>query len=97
MLLFYYWVLCSVKSTEISNIEGGFGVGLRSKMDVLDYINQFDKGKNGIEVMKRAKFYYKHVIFGSRWIAILCTLHHTFARGRSRNGSISSLVAQAKR
>ncbi len=103
--------------TEIADIEGvDLVLGSDQKMDVLSYINQFDKGKNGIEGNEKGEVFitktnhikrftpscssddrtrhFLKVQDGCDYYCTYCTI--PFARGRSRNGSISSLVAQAK-
>ena len=106
-----------LKPTEIAEIEGvDMVLGSDQKMDVLDYISQFDKSKNGgdgndmgeVFVTKtnqireftpscsaddRTRHFLK-VQAGCDYYCTYCTI--PFARGRSRNGSISSLVAQAQ-
>ena len=106
-----------LKPTEIAEIEGvDMVLGSDQKMDVLDYISQFDKSKNGgdgndmgeVFVTKtnqireftpscsaddRTRHFLK-VQDGCDYYCTYCTI--PFARGRSRNGSISSLVAQAQ-
>ena len=106
-----------LKPTEIAEIEGvDMVLGSDQKMDVLDYISQFDKSKNGgngndmgeVFVTKtnqireftpscsaddRTRHFLK-VQDGCDYYCTYCTI--PFARGRSRNGSINSLVAQAQ-
>ncbi len=107
-----------LKPTEIADIEGvDIVLGSDQKMDVLDYINQFDKSTNSVvdnsdddnifvtktnQIRKftpscsaddRTRHFLK-VQDGCDYYCTYCTI--PFARGRSRNGSISSLVAQAQ-
>ena len=106
-----------LKPTEIANIEGvDLVLGSDQKMDVLDYISQFDKHKDGngshekgevfiTKLNQIKKFtpscsaddrtrHFLKVQDGCDYYCTYCTI--PFARGRSRNGSISSLVAQAQ-
>lgn len=106
-----------LKPAEIADIEGvDLVLGSDQKMDVLDYISQFDNIKNGdgdhdkgevfvtklnqikkfipsCSVDDRTRHFLK-VQDGCDYYCTYCTI--PFARGRSRNGSISSLVAQAQ-
>lgn len=99
-----------LKPTEIADIEGvDMVLGSDQKLDVLSYLNQFDKTKksevfitktNQIKTFvpscsadDRTRHFLK-VQDGCDYYCTFCTI--PFARGRSRNGSISSLVAQAQ-
>lgn len=99
-----------LKPDEISDIEGvDMVLGSDQKMDVLSYLNQFDKNnKSEVFVTKtnqiktfipscsaddRTRHFLK-VQDGCDYYCTYCTI--PFARGRSRNGTISSLVAQAE-
>ena len=106
-----------LKPAEIADIEGvDLVLGSDQKMDVLDYISQFDNIKNGdgdhdkgevfvTKLNQIKKFipscsaddrtrHFLKVQDGCDYYCTYCTI--PFARGRSRNGSISSLVAQAQ-
>ena len=106
-----------LKPAEIADIEGvDLVLGSDQKMDVLDYISQFDNNKNGdgdhdkgevfvTKLNQIKKFipscsaddrtrHFLKVQDGCDYYCTYCTI--PFARGRSRNGSISSLVAQAQ-
>lgn len=100
-----------LKPDEIANIEGvDLVLGSDQKMDVLNYISQHQKnGKEGdvfttkLNQIKefapscssddRTRHFLK-VQDGCDYYCTFCTI--PFARGRSRNGTISSLVQQAK-
>ena len=95
---------------EIANIEGvDMVLGSDQKMDVLSYLNQFSKReKSEVVITKtnqiktfipscsaddRTRHFLK-VQDGCDYYCTYCTI--PFARGRSRNGTIASLVAQAE-
>ncbi len=103
--------------TEIAEIEGvDLVLGSDQKMDVLSYINQFNKNKNDDDSHDKGEVFvtklnqikkfipscsaddrtrhFLKVQDGCDYYCTYCTI--PFARGRSRNGSISSLVAQAQ-
>ena len=99
-----------LKSTEIADIEGvDIVLGSNQKLDVLSYLNQFDKNSESeVFVTKtnqiktfvpscsaddRTRHFLK-VQDGCDYYCTYCTI--PFARGRSRNGTISSLFAQAQ-
>lgn len=99
-----------LKPTDIADIEGvDLVLGSDQKMDVLDYINNYNKGdESHVFVTKtnqiktfapscsdddRTRHFLK-VQDGCDYYCTFCTI--PFARGRSRNGSIKSLVNQAK-
>ena len=105
-----------LKPTEIADIEGvDMVLGSDQKMDVLSYINNFNKkdeiqngNKDNVFVTKtnqiktftpscsaddRTRHFLK-VQDGCDYYCTYCTI--PFARGRSRNGTINSLVAQAQ-
>lgn len=106
-----------LKPAEIADIEGvDMVLGSDQKLDVLSYINQFDKNKNSEEGLDKSEVFvtktnqitafipscsaddrtrhFLKVQDGCDYYCTYCTI--PFARGRSRNGSISSLVAQAQ-
>ena len=106
-----------LKPAEIADIEGvDLVLGSNQKMDVLDYISQFNKHENGNREHEKGEVFvtklnqikeftpscsaddrtrhFLKVQDGCDYYCTYCTI--PFARGRSRNGSISSLVAQAK-
>ncbi|NLZ95396.1 MAG: tRNA (N(6)-L-threonylcarbamoyladenosine(37)-C(2))-methylthiotransferase MtaB [Bacteroidales bacterium] len=103
-----------LKPAEIADIEGvDLVLGSDQKMDVLTYIDQFDKNGDGAlakgdvfvtKLNQIKKFthscsaddrtrHFLKVQDGCDYYCTFCTI--PFARGRSRNGSISSLVEQA--
>ena len=99
-----------LKPTEITDIEGvDMVLGSDQKLDVLSFLNQYSKkDKSEVFVTKtnqiktfvpscsaddRTRHFLK-VQDGCDYYCTYCTI--PFARGRSRNGSISSLVAQAQ-
>ncbi|HKM45465.1 MAG TPA: tRNA (N(6)-L-threonylcarbamoyladenosine(37)-C(2))-methylthiotransferase MtaB, partial [Dysgonamonadaceae bacterium] len=99
-----------LKPNEISDIEGvDMVLGSDQKMDVLSFLNQHSKKNKGeVFVTKtnqiktfvpscsaddRTRHFLK-VQDGCDYYCTYCTI--PFARGRSRNGSISSLVEQAQ-
>ena len=99
-----------LKPNEISDIEGvDMVLGSDQKMDVLSFLNQHSKKNKGeVFVTKtnqiktfvpscsaddRTRHFLK-VQDGCDYYCTYCTI--PFARGRSRNGTISSLVAQAR-
>jgi threonylcarbamoyladenosine tRNA methylthiotransferase MtaB len=106
-----------LKPTEIADIEGvDMVLGSDQKLDVLSYINQFDKNKNSEEGPEKGEVFvtktnqitafipscsaddrtrhFLKVQDGCDYYCTYCTI--PFARGRSRNGTIISLVAQAQ-
>ncbi|MDD4245624.1 MAG: tRNA (N(6)-L-threonylcarbamoyladenosine(37)-C(2))-methylthiotransferase MtaB [Dysgonamonadaceae bacterium] len=99
-----------LKPTEIADIQGvDMVLGSDQKLDVLSYLNQFSKKeKSEVIITKtnqiknfipscsaddRTRHFLK-VQDGCDYYCTYCTI--PFARGRSRNGSIASLVAQAE-
>ncbi|MFA6862517.1 MAG: tRNA (N(6)-L-threonylcarbamoyladenosine(37)-C(2))-methylthiotransferase MtaB [Dysgonamonadaceae bacterium] len=99
-----------LKPTEIADIQGvDMVLGSNQKLDVLSYLNQFSKKeKSEVIITKtnqiknfipscsaddRTRHFLK-VQDGCDYYCTYCTI--PFARGRSRNGSIASLVAQAE-
>lgn len=99
-----------LKPTEIADIEGvDMVLGSDQKLDVLSFLNQYSKNdKSEVFVTKtnqiktfvpscsaddRTRHFLK-VQDGCDYYCTYCTI--PFARGRSRNGTISSLVAQAR-
>lgn len=99
-----------LKPTEIAGIEGvDMVLGSDQKLDVLSYLNQFSKKeKSEVIITKtnqiknfvpscsaddRTRHFLK-VQDGCDYYCTYCTI--PFARGRSRNGSIDSLVVQAE-
>lgn len=100
-----------LKPTEIADIEGvDMVLGSDQKLDVLDYLNQIGEKRSRGEVIitktnKIKKFtpscssddrtrHFLKVQDGCDYYCTYCTI--PFARGRSRNGTINSLVEQAK-
>lgn len=98
-----------LKPTDISKIEGvDMVLGSEQKKDLLHYLGELHKREKGeayISEMKdirsfvsscsrgdRTRFFLK-VQDGCDYFCSYCTI--PFARGRSRNGSIASLVEQA--
>jgi len=99
-----------LKPTEIADIQGvDMVLGSNQKLDVLSYLNQFSKKeKSEVIITKtnqiknfvpscsaddRTRHFLK-VQDGCDYYCTYCTI--PFARGRSRNGSIDSLVVQAE-
>lgn len=99
-----------LKPAEIADIEGvDMVLGSDQKLDVLSFLNKYNKkDKSEVFVTKtnhiktfvpscsaddRTRHFLK-VQDGCDYYCTYCTI--PFARGRSRNGSISSLVAQAQ-
>ena len=99
-----------LKPTDIANIEGvDLVLGSEQKLDVIAYLDELkkkDKGQihttktNQIKVFvpscsqdDRTRYFLK-VQDGCDYYCTFCTI--PFARGRSRNGTIESLVNQAK-
>ena len=99
-----------LKPAEIADIEGvDMVLGSDQKLDVLSFLSEHNKkDKSEVFVTKtnqiktfvpscsaddRTRHFLK-VQYGCDYYCTYCTI--PFARGRSRNGSISSLVAQAQ-
>ena len=99
-----------LKPDEIANIEGvDLVLGANEKYSILDYLNKLDDSKTGeihrAEIAKvkefkpscsrddRTRFFLK-VQDGCDYFCTYCTI--PFARGRSRNASISETVNMAK-
>jgi len=99
-----------LKPEEISDIEGvDLVLGAEQKMDILQYLDNLNKKENGAIIASsskdirtfnpscstddRTRHFFK-VLDGCDYFCSYCTI--PFARGRSRNGSIESLVKQAQ-
>ena len=100
-----------LKPEEVSTIEGvDLIVGAEHKMNLLQYVDQLDKRTNAAHIITtplkdirtfspscsaddRTRHFLK-VQDGCDYFCSFCTI--PFARGRSRNGSIASLVEQAQ-
>ena len=99
-----------LKPDEIANIDGvDLVLGANEKYSILDYLNKLDDSKTGeihrAEIAKvkefkpscsrddRTRFFLK-VQDGCDYFCTYCTI--PFARGRSRNASISETVNMAK-
>ena len=100
-----------LKPEEVAHIEGvDLVVGAEHKLDLLSYIDSFEKRPEGGAVVASATKdirtfapscsaddrtrHFLKVQDGCDYFCSYCTI--PFARGRSRNGSIVSLVAQAE-
>ncbi|MCF2604555.1 tRNA (N(6)-L-threonylcarbamoyladenosine(37)-C(2))-methylthiotransferase MtaB [Parabacteroides distasonis] len=100
-----------LKPEEVAHIEGvDLVVGAEHKLDLLSYIDSFEKRPEGGAVVASATKdirtfapscsaddrtrHFLKVQDGCDYFCSYCTI--PFARGRSRNGSIASLVAQAE-
>ncbi len=99
-----------LKPDEIAQIEGvDLVLGAEQKLDVLQYLDDLTKQEKGkiitSKINKIATFvpsvsandrtrYFLKVQDGCDYFCSYCTI--PFARGRSRNGSIESLVKQAE-
>ena len=100
-----------LKPEEVARIEGvDLGVGAEHTLDLLSYIDSFEKRPEGGAVVASATKdirtfapscsaddrtrHFLKVQDGCDYFCSYCTI--PFARGRSRNGSIASLVAQAE-
>lgn len=100
-----------LKPETISNIPGvDLVLGAREKMNILEYLdNAKKKGKTEVHTSEFADInnfshscsrgdrtrYFLKVQDGCDYFCTYCTI--PFARGRSRNGTISELVEEAKR
>lgn len=99
-----------LKPETIADIEGvDLVLGAEQKLDVLQYIDNIEKKEHGVvETSKTTHIktfvpscsaddrtrYFLKVQDGCDYFCSYCTI--PFARGRSRNGSISDLVSQAQ-
>lgn len=99
-----------LKPETVSKIDGvDVVLGADQKGDILNYIGRLDKHERGIAVTSPLKDIHKFIPSCSRgdrtryflkvqdgcdYFCTYCTI--PFARGRSRNGSIDGLVAQAQ-
>ena len=99
-----------LKPETVSEIDGvDVVLGADQKGDILNYIGRLDKHERGIAVTSPLKDIHKFIPSCSRgdrtqyflkvqdgcdYFCTYCTI--PFARGRSRNGSIDGLVAQAQ-
>lgn len=99
-----------LKPETVSKIDGvDVVLGADQKGDILKYIGRLDKHERGIAVTSPLKDIHKFIPSCSRgdrtryflkvqdgcdYFCTYCTI--PFARGRSRNGSIDGLVAQAQ-
>jgi len=99
-----------LKPEDISGIEGvDIVLGSEQKLDVVAYLNELKKKDKGvIHTSKTSKIksfvpscsqddrtrYFLKVQDGCDYFCSFCTI--PFARGRSRNGTIDSMVMQAK-
>ena len=99
-----------LKPETVSKIDGvDVVLGADQKGDILNYIGRLDKHERGIAVTSPLKDIHKFIPSCSRgdrtryflkvqdgcdYFCTYCTI--PFARGRSRNGSIDRLVAQAQ-
>lgn len=100
-----------LKPETISNIPGvDLVLGAREKMNILEYLDNAEKkGKTEVHTSEFADInnfshscsrgdrtrYFLKVQDGCDYFCTYCTI--PFARGRSRNGTISELVEEAKR
>ncbi|MDU1905365.1 MAG: tRNA (N(6)-L-threonylcarbamoyladenosine(37)-C(2))-methylthiotransferase MtaB [Dysgonomonas sp.] len=99
-----------LKPDDISKIEGvDIVLGAEQKLDVINYLDQLKKKDKGTIFTSKTNHiksfvpscsaddrtrYFLKVQDGCDYFCSFCTIPH--ARGRSRNGSIESLVKQAK-
>ena len=100
-----------LKPEEVAHIEGvDLVLGANQKLDILKYIDNLQKKENGGTIVTSATKdirtftpscsaddrtrHFLKVQDGCDYFCSYCTI--PFARGRSRNGSIQSLVEQAK-
>lgn len=100
-----------LKPEQVASIEGvDLVLGAEQKGKLLDYLNGLSKNKRGLAVTSALKDistfapscsrgdrtrYFLKVQDGCDYFCSYCTI--PFARGRSRNGKIADLVAQAQR
>ncbi|MEG1544583.1 MAG: tRNA (N(6)-L-threonylcarbamoyladenosine(37)-C(2))-methylthiotransferase MtaB [Tannerellaceae bacterium] len=100
-----------LKPEEVSHIEGvDLVLGAEQKLDILQYLNNLNKKENGGAIVAsetkdirtfapscsaddRTRHFLK-VQDGCDYFCSYCTI--PFARGRSRNGTIASMVEQAE-
>ncbi|MDR1257716.1 MAG: tRNA (N(6)-L-threonylcarbamoyladenosine(37)-C(2))-methylthiotransferase MtaB [Tannerellaceae bacterium] len=99
-----------LKAEEVSHIEGvDLVLGAEQKPHILSYLNNLDKAQTGAVVTSPTKDihtfspscssddrtrHFLKVQDGCDYYCSYCTI--PFARGRSRNGSIADMVAQAR-
>lgn len=99
-----------LKPQEIADIEGvDLVLGSEQKLDVVSYLDELKKKDKGVVVTSKTNNiksfvpsvshddrtrYFLKVQDGCDYFCSFCTIPH--ARGRSRNGTIESLVQQAK-
>lgn len=100
-----------LKPEQVASIEGvDLVLGAEQKGKLLDYLNGLSKNEKGLAVTSALKDistfapscsrgdrtrYFLKVQDGCDYFCSYCTI--PFARGRSRNGKIADLVAQAQR
>lgn len=99
-----------LKPDEVASIEGvDLVLGAEQKLDVISYLDELKKKDKGVAITSKTTHiksfvpsvshddrtrYFLKVQDGCDYFCSFCTIPH--ARGRSRNGSIDSLVEQAK-
>lgn len=99
-----------LKPQEIADIEGvDLVLGSEQKLDVVSYLDELKKKDKGVVVTSKTNNiksfvpsvshddrtrYFLKVQDGCDYFCSFCTIPH--ARGRSRNGTIESLVQQAR-
>ena len=99
-----------LKPEDVAHIEGvDLVLGAEQKLDILQYLDTLDKKKEGAVVVSKTKDicafspscsaddrtrHFLKVQDGCDYFCSYCTI--PFARGRSRNGSIASMVEQAR-
>lgn len=99
-----------LKPQEVADIEGvDLVLGSEQKLDVVSYLDELKKKDKGVVVTSKTNNiksfvpsvshddrtrYFLKVQDGCDYFCSFCTIPH--ARGRSRNGTIESLVEQAK-
>ncbi|SEG07282.1 tRNA (N(6)-L-threonylcarbamoyladenosine(37)-C(2))-methylthiotransferase MtaB [Parabacteroides chinchillae] len=99
-----------LKPEEVAHIEGvDLVLGAEQKLDILQYLDNLKKKEEGAIIASQSKYirvfspscsaddrtrHFLKVQDGCDYYCSYCTI--PFARGRSRNGTIESMVAQAK-
>lgn len=99
-----------LKPEEVASIDGvDLVLGAEQKLDVISYLDELKKKDKGVAITSKTTHiksfvpsvshddrtrYFLKVQDGCDYFCSFCTIPH--ARGRSRNGSIESLVEQAK-
>lgn len=99
-----------LKPDEVASIDGvDLVLGAEQKLDVISYLDELKKKDKGVAITSKTTHiksfvpsvshddrtrYFLKVQDGCDYFCSFCTIPH--ARGRSRNGSIKSLVEQAK-